>query len=157
VLLYKSFVIRAAALLAAANLLVLGCGGDDEIGKRYPVSGTVTYNGKPVEKAQVTFQPVKAELRAASGTVQDGKYTLSTAGNNDGAMPGSYQVTVVAKEVDPAKLKSTNPMLPPQALAKKANLAAKSLLPTKYSSPGTSGLTAEVKEQPNTFDFDLKD
>ena len=61
-LIHKKFLIRAAAFLAVASfvpLLVLGC-GDDEFSKRYPVTGTVTYNGKPVEKAQITFNPTWA-------------------------------------------------------------------------------------------------
>jgi hypothetical protein len=35
--------------------------------------------------------------------------------------------------------------------------AIKSSLPAKYSLADTSGLTAEVKEQSNKFDFDLAD
>jgi hypothetical protein len=46
----------------------------------------------------------------------------------------------------------------PQKLAARASAAAKNLIPPKYSSPETSGLAYEVKEQSNTSaDFDLKD
>ena len=38
----------------------------------------------------------------------------------------------------------------PQLIAGKAAIAAKNLIPAKYSSPETSGLTFEVKEQSNT-------
>ena len=38
------------ALVAPALLLVLGC-SDDDLGKHFPVSGTVDYNGKPFAKA----------------------------------------------------------------------------------------------------------
>ena len=38
---------RFLAILSVPALLVMAsCGTDDGLGKRYPVSGTVTYNGK---------------------------------------------------------------------------------------------------------------
>ena len=45
----------------------------------------------------------------------------------------------------------------PQKVAARAAAIAKNLVPPKYSSPETSELTFEVKEQSNTADFDLKD
>lgn len=33
----------------------------------------------------------------------------------------------------------------------------KDLIPAKYKDPNASGLTADVKEGPNTFTFELKD
>jgi hypothetical protein len=38
-----------------------------------------------------------------------------------------------------------------------AQKKARSLIPTKYSLPDTSGLTREIKEQSNRFDFELTD
>ena len=45
---------RFPTLLAVPALVVMAsCGaGDDGLGKRYPVSGTVTYNGKPLDKGR---------------------------------------------------------------------------------------------------------
>ena len=58
---------------------------DDGLGKRYPVSGTVTYNGNPLEKGEISF--VSEDLKnnfGASGQIIDGSYTPSTGGNGDG-------------------------------------------------------------------------
>ena len=44
-----------------------------------------------------------------------------------------------------------------EQISGKASAAAESLIPAKYSSPESSELTYEVKEQANTADFDLKD
>ena len=61
---------RFLAMLALPALLVMAsCGTDDGLGKRYPVSGTVTYNGKPLEKGEISF--VSEDLKnnfGASGT-----------------------------------------------------------------------------------------
>ena len=47
---------RFLTMLAVPALLVLAsCGNDDGLGKRYPVSGTVTYNGNPLEKGEISF------------------------------------------------------------------------------------------------------
>jgi len=88
--------------------LLSGCGDDTGLGKRYPVTGQVTYNGKPLESGKIAFIPVDPEKqRTASGFIQDGNYTLTTAIPDDGALPGDYQVTVTALEVDTSKVNAT--------------------------------------------------
>jgi hypothetical protein len=166
-----SLVQRSLALLVGPALLaVLGCSGDDGLGTRYSVSGTVKYKGTPVPKARISFVPAGKDggSQGASGEIENGSYSLSTLSPGDGALPGEYRVTVSAREVDEAKLKSDSEalaakhgmgkmaMMPPELQAK-ANKEAKSSLPKKYESPDTSGLTAKVKEQSNTFDFELTD
>ena len=88
------------AVLAVPALFVLAsCGTDDGLGKRYPVSGTVTYNGNPLEKGEISF--VTEDLTknfGATGIITNGSYTLSTGGNGDGAQVGKYKVTISAKE-----------------------------------------------------------
>ena len=64
----------ARDVLALPTFLVLAsCGSDDGLGKRYPVSGTVTYNGKPLEKGEISFvaEDSKANI-GASGRITDG-------------------------------------------------------------------------------------
>ena len=142
------------ALAAPALLVIASCSQDDGLGKRYPVSGTVTYNGKPLEKGIISF--VSEDLRdniGASGEIKNGSYKLSTGGDEDGAQAGKYKVTITAKEDFRAKAqadfrKETGPgestYIPPQYVAK-AEAAAKSLIPAGYGDPSTTTLTAEVK------------
>jgi hypothetical protein len=161
----SSLVLFSCALLATT---LLGCGSDDGLGKRYAVYGTVNYNGKPVEKGEIAFMPENPADRAASGIIEDGSYTLTTQSNGDGALPGKYKVTVTAKEVDVAKAealfktqakkgKDLTTSLIPKDFMTKAAKTAKSSIPTRYSTPETSKLTAEVKEQSNTIPFELTD
>ena len=83
------------------------CGGtDDGLGKRFPVSGTVTYNGKPLEKGAISFVPEDRGGIGATGSIENGSYTLSTGGNNDGARAGKYKVTITAKEDSTDKAKA---------------------------------------------------
>jgi hypothetical protein len=144
-----------------AVLCVLGCGDDTGLSKRYPVSGTVTYNGSKVAKGRINFIPVKSDQgRPAAGDIEDGYYSLTTAEANDGAIPGSYNVTISALDVDISAGKTApgaGQQFAQSKAAAKAVKAAKALVPLKYSSVDTSKLTADVKESSNKFDFELKD
>jgi hypothetical protein len=155
------------AMLALPGLLVIfSCSNDDGLGKRFPVSGTVTYNGNPLEKGEISFVP--EDLRnniGASGQVTNGSYTLSTGGNGDGAQSGKYKVTITAKEDFLAKAKADfekeskqqqSNYIPPQYIAK-AEAAVKSLIPTGYGDPRSTNLTAEVKAESNQIHFKLSD
>ena len=99
---------RSFAVLAASGVLVIDLvgGTDDGLGKRFPVSGTVTYNGKPLEKGTISFVPDDPKGVGATGAIENGSYTLSTGGNSDGARAGKYKVTITAKEDSPAKAKA---------------------------------------------------
>jgi len=151
---------RLAVVFAGFGLLLaLGCGDDTGLSRRYPVSGTVKYKGEPVAKGQITFAPTSADGRAANGDIVDGSYSLTTATPGDGALPGSYNVTVVSVEADTTKLKEVakGGQFHHDKDFGKAVASAKKLVPSKYSLADTSGLKAEVKAQSNKFDFDLTD
>lgn len=166
----KQVLSRSLAVLAGPALLwVLGC-SDDGMGKRYPVSGTVKYKGEPVAKAVISFVPKAGGVRGASGAISNGSYSLTTLNPGDGAFPGEYMVTVDAREVDQgavdaetAKVVSKKNkgdmkiMMPIPELQAKGVKTAKSSIPTKYQSTGSTDLSATVKEGSNSVDFELKD
>lgn len=150
---------RVGGLLAGLGLLiVLGC-GDDGIGRRYAVSGTVSYKGKPVDQGTITFEPVDTAGRVAAGTISAGSYSLTTMSPDDGALPGKYRVTIMSKDFDAAiasdpRAKNAED---PQKQAHFANKVAKNLVPAKYQLADTSTLTATVEARSNRLDFDLVD
>jgi hypothetical protein len=153
---------KAVSMLASLGfVLVLGCGDETGLGRRYPVSGTVTYKGQAVAKGSISFRPTEGGGRPASGNIAGGTYSLTTAADNDGALPGTYQVSIIARDADVTKAqeeaRAKNKVVFLQKVAAQTHKAAKSLIPTKYESPNTSGLTREVKEQSNRIDFDLTD
>ena len=151
--------------LVAASLLALVGSSDDGFGRqRYSVHGTITYKGEKLAKGQIAFVPDAQGGQAASGQIEDGYYTLSTLTPGDGALPGKYKVTVVARDFDVEKVRSearAKGMPPgaalPQDFTAKAHKGAKSKIPTRYNLPTTTDLTADVEARSNTKDFELKD
>jgi major membrane immunogen (membrane-anchored lipoprotein) len=153
----------AIALSVASALVVMGCGGDDSgLASRYSVTGNVTYKGAPVAKGGITFEPTKPPLpegRFASGTIENGYYSLTTSIKNDGAFPGEYKVVIVSSSVDMTDLAKKSGGLIHQGDAdfQKVVKDSKSLVPVKYTKGETTKLTATVKAQSNKIDFDLTD
>jgi hypothetical protein len=120
----------AARWLVGLNLLAAaGCGSSDP-GRQptVPAGGMLIYDGKPVAKGTVLFQPEKGG-RSASGEIENGKFTLTTYDPGDGAIVGRHKVAIISTEETPATDGDTT---------------SKYLVPQKFSDPGTSGLMTEV-------------
>ncbi len=160
--------------------MIVGCSGNANKVKTVAVSGTVTYKGQPVEGAIVTFNPTDSKngKTAIGKTDATGKYRLMTFQQDDGAVEGSYKVTVSkidasklntkedvgASEEDPgaayaaAEAAGEDVMGSGEGGQKGASSKTKDLLPTRYKDPEASGLIANVSaDGPNTFDFVLED
>jgi hypothetical protein len=154
---------RLSALFVGLTL-VAGCSDDGFGRQRYSVQGTVTYKGENLAKGQISFVPDAPGGQAASGQIENGYYSLTTFTLGDGALPGKYKVTVVARDFDVEKAWSAaraKGMPPgaalPQDFSAKARKEAKSKIPTKYNLPTTTDLTAHVEARSNTKDFELRD
>jgi hypothetical protein len=135
------------------SIAALGCGHASGVGRTFPVTGKITFNDEPwtAKTTDVWFKPDASKGNTSPfdpvGTVDaDGNYKLTTKGKN-GAPPGWYQVVVTAREdAAPAHPQRPGPHRP----------VAKSLLPSKYGQPQTSGLAIEVVEKPAPGAYDLK-
>ena len=151
----------------ATALCFVGCSSEIPT---YPVSGTVTQNGAPVEGAAVTFVPDAGGDSAVGITDANGVYSLKTK-TRDGALAGSYKVAVAKYEgdyepsegnaepaADPYDITNEYPDDYDEAKeTEKAALGSSSnLLPERYADAAKSELTATVAEEDNTFDFDLE-
>jgi hypothetical protein len=125
--------------------ILAGCGDSNlQLGK---VSGKVTYKGRPVTAAKVTFFPERGP--AATGLLDDqGRYELMTLKPGDGVMVGKNRVGVSPILAGVSLTPGKPPALPVQE---------KSIIPAKYHNPQTSEFIVEVRNGGNTFDFDLKD
>ena len=122
----------------------LGCGGGSET---VPVTGTVTYKGKPIGKINVFFVPADNSGAIAQGTSdENGKFSLQTLNPNDGAKPGDYKVA----------FKYISDIIPDMPGFVGGIQPEKSPLPLKYEDENKSGHTATVKDSDNEFTFDLK-
>ncbi|MEX2170359.1 MAG: hypothetical protein WD851_13680 [Pirellulales bacterium] len=71
---------RSAILLAVGLAIVPGCG--ERQPTRSEVSGTVTFQGKPIEAGDIVFQPVDGEWKKfyAQGKIVNGKYEFKQLG-----------------------------------------------------------------------------
>jgi hypothetical protein len=129
----------ALGLVAAG---ILGCNAQSDT---VPVTGVLTFNGQPAEGAEVMFNP-KTGRMASGVTDASGKFSLSTAKPNDGAMPGEYTVTLF-EYYPPDK----PPKMPPPGQP------LPSRFPPKFADPATSPLAATVERgKQNEFRFDVK-
>ncbi|MFO0916909.1 MAG: hypothetical protein U0872_01160 [Planctomycetaceae bacterium] len=143
------------ALAAAA-----GCGGM----KVVPVEGVVTWNGMPVDKAEVCFirddKTKKGEpaAPAIARTDENGVFTLKT-GDQIGALPGHYRVTVQKSNLE--DLDIPNPLPAPYrqrdiiAYMVANNLVVEHLLPTKYSDMRNSPLEVDVTADGSNTQIEL--
>jgi hypothetical protein len=115
-----------------------------------PLTGVVSFDGAPVAGASVVFHPEGTDDRAASAvTDASGRFIAKTSlsGNLlvDGAVPGTYRVTVI--KLDPRSSKSPAELMAAQTDGSAP--AVVSVLPERYSRPETSGYTINVTEKGN--------
>lgn len=124
--------------------LFAGCGRSDGL---VDVSGTVTLDGKPVADAVVQFTPAANEgssyARPVTGrTNSSGHYFLEYSTAVTGTKPGKYRVSI--STYWPQSVDSEDKVIPGNS----------EKLPEVFNSKST--LTAEVKENGQRVDFDLK-
>lgn len=122
----------------------------------YSVTGTVTFQGNPVEGATVAFSPTQGKQGAFATTDASGKYSLTTFVGGDGALPGEYKVKISQYEKEAPSGGEGEEYVPPEETGEGEDSGPKNLLPEKYADANSSGLTATVTEGENTIDFALE-
>lgn len=169
----------AALLIAVA---AVGCGKKRSGLVTYPVTGTVTYNGKAVSGANISYTTTNPDApRAGATTDSDGKFSLTTYVSPTeilkGAPPGDYQVVIV-KAPEPEKpsgasdqdmATATNDQRSEMLLKQWASQQArthdpkqkakpKPAIPERYAKAETSGLKQTVVSGTNDpVEFKLTD
>lgn len=68
----------------------------------FGVTGTVTFDGKPVEEGRIQFREFGGEQRSFSGSIENGAYAVETA-------TGAMRVEVRASRLIPGKFDESNP------------------------------------------------
>lgn len=133
------------SLLLLLLLGAWGCSGD-----RFPVlpvSGTVTFNGKPLANATISFEPVAKNDDGVAGEISVGRtdakghFTLTTTGGKPGAVIGSHRVRITTARSS-SKANSDEIQI------------SKEVIPPQYNT--TTELQFEVSNDgPQTADFQL--
>jgi hypothetical protein len=134
-------------------LVLLASVGCDTSTPQHPVTGTVTYQGKPVEGANVQFIPSGEGMPGNGVTDASGKFTLATAGK-PGAPAGDYKVTVV--KVSGGSGGSGPPSPEDMKKMGTSGMKSQSFLPGVYGSVQSTTLKATVKAGTNDVPLELK-
>ena len=118
-----------AAGFVVAMLLVAGCGE-----RTYKVSGTVTFDGKPVENGTIVFEAADSGAGLANSGIKDGKFELQSK-------IGKKKVVISAFRTRPGTEKDVQP-------------SVDEYIPRKYNLETT--LFKDVAATDNQFDFNLE-
>jgi len=152
--------LRPALFGMLVVVAVAGCGSSNP--STYPVTGTVTHDGKPLAGANVGFSATDENTRGAIGvTDSEGKYSLTTFEQGDGAMAGTFKVTISKFDGPATTVQLADPSadiggeMPADYKPEAARAAApsKNLVPQKYLRPQTTPLSFTVETGANSFDI----
>jgi hypothetical protein len=134
-----------------AVICMTGCGTSNS--EYVAVTGTVTYQGEPVEGATVAFRGEGSAPPALGVTSASGQFSLRT-GANPGAIPGEHIVTVTKYVVEAEPLAEEVSM--EDAGRKKPATTIRTAIPSKYASPSGTDIRYVVKPGGgNQFTIDL--
>lgn len=138
----SSFFWKHCQLISIFCLLLVcitGCGEQATRAKVVPVTGRVFLDGQPLTFGTVTFRPSRGQ--PATGEVQsDGKFTLSTYEEGDGAAVGEHQIRVTAYQIQDPEAEPVD---------NEGDSLGPLVTPEKYSRFPTSTLKALVVESGN--------
>ena len=148
---HNSKLIFVARIAMFALLLgqTTGCTNNNPLGA-IRIKGKVTYNGEPLGQGEVLYNPVNSSGRRAKGKIQsDGTFQLTTLETNDGAIPGEYQISILAYAPHPGE--PTRTVESEQRDQIKQRIKRGHIIPERYTDPETSGLTDSVNKDHSGF------
>ena len=129
------------ATVATASVMFCGCGNSNRI----EVNGTVTLNGKPLEKGYVTFRPQSSTTSPSAGAkITDGEFSVDS---ERGLLPGKFRVEITASR--PASKKVFD------RFSGKMVALEEQYIPAKYNTNTQLELTISSDAGKVTKDFDL--
>ncbi|WP_425617819.1 carboxypeptidase-like regulatory domain-containing protein [Anatilimnocola sp. NA78] len=131
------------SMLVLLALFICGCSRREVLG---PVSGVVTFDGKPVPGAMVLFQNEKLGVHMMARADETGRFVVQMA-NGAGLPLGEYQVAVSP----PIQDHPLGPIAaPPPGHDDYPNI------PKRYRKTTTSKLKLTVGEQANSLDINMR-
>lgn len=140
------------------SLLLIGCGGTvDGRLPTYKLTGSVKYQGKSLEDADVILHFLDHDRVSFGRTNAAGEFSLATYEHADGALAGEAFISITKWEQLPP---STEPIAgqpgydPSKAYAPEKE--PKLLVPKKYTNIKTSGLRTVVEASDNNPPLNLE-
>jgi hypothetical protein len=125
---------------------LVGCGGGDPFA-RQPLTGLVTFEGKPIQFGVISFEPADKEPTGTTASIRDGKFSIDRAG---GLSVGKYKVYVQAFD----KLDAG----PPGTFPGEEGAPPRNILPERLLNVSVAEISiSEVSDdQPNLVELDVK-
>ncbi|RUL87456.1 hypothetical protein [Tautonia sociabilis] len=146
---------RVALFLSLVGAVaVIGCGsGGPPLVK---VEGTVTFDGKPLENAELTFVPDQGNTHVTPGsavTAADGSYKARYMGRF-GLAEGAYKITFRKMEVQPDVTNMPQEMLDDPAQLELGGFTRQAL-PEAYADISKTAFDIQVTANGGPYDFEL--
>lgn len=132
---------RTRGTLLLAIVLLAGCRPDT--GGRAALSGTVTFDGQPVDGGAIALLPTDGGDTKAGARIDDGKYIIPA---ERGPRPGNYRVEIRWQKKTGRKIPSDDP---PNLMDE-----TRQVIPEQFNAK--SKTVREIKPGNNTLDFDLR-
>ncbi len=133
---------RIGWLIISVSLLPwggLGCGSAPSGPKMIRVTGTVEFDGVPIEDGRILFRKTDSDGRAFSGVIKNGQYEVMSEA-------GRMAVVITASRLIPGKFDNSNGTPEP---------VGEMYIPAQYNE--ATSLIAEVTpDGGNKFPFELK-
>jgi hypothetical protein len=133
---------RFLGFIFIAGILLSGCGHSGV--KLHPVSGKVTFQGRPVAAGMIRFSNPKAGVDMMAQLQPDGGYEIVQA-QGKGLPVGDYQIAIMPP-------RANIPLGPMKAPTKQQTYPE---IPERYRSPTTSGLLLTIKPDTGPFNVDM--
>ena len=142
---------------------IVGCNSKGVV----PIQPRFLLDGEPLKDASVSFIRTGSEQgRASFGvTDDDGVATLTTYEPLDGVLPGSYSVVVIKApenpmtfDVEKADTSDVNVLIRMSSMgdaSRPRRRRVRTVIPVRYSDPGTTPLKCEVTDGSEEFKFEL--
>ena len=124
---------RGLAVITLLAVLQIGCGRSGP--RTVSVSGTVTWDGKPIQQGSILFVPLDKSLGTEGGVIKDGRFEAK-------AKEGKNQVQITALDIGPnTEYVEGYPI-------------AGNFIPPRYNDQ--SELEVDVTAEEKTFEFPLR-
>jgi hypothetical protein len=133
-------------LLLALLLAGPAAGCKDSAGGRCAVSGTVTFQGQPLDQGMILFIPAAADLATQAGAaIRNGHYAIPQP---LGLVPGRYRISISSGDGTTPADPSGGPPGP------SGNFSSKERIPREFNVASMREVEV-TKSRPNEFDFTI--
>jgi len=142
--------VLAAPLVVLSCVAVSGCGRDGP--ERVVLTGTVTYQGEPVQYGRIRFLPADGTVAPMSGGyISKGRYVADAKG---GVPVGTHRVEITAFRIDPKYVHLTdNPDF--HLSANIEEIPRQQYIPEQYNAASKLTMTIPPGSRRIEKDFDL--